>query len=209
MSTSKVVRAVGKLRPESSCLLLVDMQERFKNLIYEFETVAQTCRYMTSVSKALDIPIVATQQYTKVFGETVPECFASKEDLEATKPFFEKKKFSCLTSEVASKLQDLGDKESYIVCGIEAHVCVQQTCLDLLEQGKDVHVICDGVSSQQPYDRLIALERLKSAGAFLTTAQSCAFMLMQSAEHPNFKTVSKLTVEHMKLPNAFNEALKK
>lgn len=89
-----------------------------------------------------------------------------------------------------------------------AHVCVQQTCLDLLEEGKDVHVICDGVSSQQPFDREIALQRMSQAGAYLTTAQSAAFMLMKSANHPNFKTVSKLTVNHMKLPNEFNDALK-
>ena len=85
---------------------------------------------------------------------------------------------------------------------------MQQTCLDLLENGKDVHVIVDGVSSQQYIDREVALQRLVHAGAFLTTAQSAAFMLMQSAEHPNFKTVSKLTVEHMKLKNEFNEVAK-
>lgn len=85
---------------------------------------------------------------------------------------------------------------------------MQQTCLDLLEEGKDVHVICDAVSSQQPFDREIALQRMSQAGAYLTTAQSAAFMLMKGADHPNFKTVSKLTVNHMKLPNEFNDALK-
>jgi hypothetical protein len=89
-----------------------------------------------------------------------------------------------------------------------AHVCVQQTCLDFLEEGKDVHIIVDGVSSQQAFDREIALQRMSQAGAYLTTAQSAAFMLMKSAEHAHFKTVSKLTVEHMKLPNEFNEAMK-
>jgi len=84
---------------------------------------------------------------------------------------------------------------------------VQQTVLDLLELGYDVHVVADGVSSQQPFDREIALGRMTSAGAFLTTAQSAAFMLMHSAEHPNFRSVSKLVVEHMKLPNEFNEAM--
>ena len=83
-------------------------------------------------------------------------------------------------------------------------MCVQQTCLDLLEQGKDVHIIVDGVSSQQAFDREIALQRMSQAGAYLTTAQSAAFMLMQTAEHSHFKAVSKLTVEHMKLPNEFN-----
>lgn len=110
------------------------------------------------------------------------------------------------TDEVKSHLSGL-NKKSIVLFGIEAHVCVQQTCLDLLEDGKDVHLIADGISSQQPYDRDIALQRMSQSGAFLTTAQSAAFMLMQSAEHSNFKAVSKLTVEHMKRDNEFNDAI--
>jgi len=113
-----------------------------------------------------------------------------------------------MTDEVQAHVDKL-DKQSFLLVGIEAHVCLLQTALDLLEQGKDVHVIVDGVSSQQPIDREVALERMSQAGAFLTTAQSAAFMLMRSADHENFKAVSKLTVEHMKLENEFNEALKK
>jgi nicotinamidase-related amidase len=197
---------VGKLHPERTVLLLCDVQERFIPLIYKSATVVNTCRYMTSVAKALGIPILATQQYTKAFGPTVPECFASPEELQAT-PIFEKKLFSMLTPQVMDKLEnstEFKDRDSYILMGIEAHVCVQQTCLDLLERGKQVHLIVDGVSSQQVIDREVALQRQQSAGAFLTSAQSAAFMLMQSADHPNFKTVSKLTIEHMKLPNEFN-----
>jgi len=124
---------------------------------------------------------------------------------------FEKKKFSMVTPEVQDclKTKDFDDRESVILFGIEAHVCVQQTCLDLLEMGKDVHIVVDGVSSQQPFDREIALQRMSNAGAFLTTAQSIAFMLTQSADHPEFKKVSKLTVNHMKVKNEFNEAYKK
>ena len=160
---------------------------------------------MTGVALALDIPIVATQQYTKVFGPTVKECFEDPAHMEAT-PIFEKKLFSMVTPEVSEHLEGL-KRNSYVLFGIEAHVCVQQTALDLLEQGHDVHIIVDGVSSQQPIDREIALQRLAGSGAYLTTAQSAAFMLMQSANHPNFKAVSKLTVQHMKLPNEFNDAL--
>jgi nicotinamidase-related amidase len=219
-ATTVAKRAVGKLRPETTAMLLVDIQERFRPLIFRGETVIHTAQYMTSVAKALDIPVVATQQYTKVFGETVKECFADQADLEAT-PIYEKKLFSMCTEQVSSHLAKL-NKSSYIVFGIEAHVCVQQTALDLLEvsvvlakdfsilvcvscsvpfasclssltpfpsslflllpmqQGKDVHIIVDGVSSQQPLDREVALQRLSQAGAFLTTAQSAAFMLMQS-----------------------------
>jgi len=197
---------VGKLKPESSLLMVCDIQTKFRPLIWRSETVINTTQYMTSVAKALNMPMVATQQYTKVFGDTVPECFATPEDLKDC-PIFEKKKFSMLTDEVQGHVDSL-NRDSYLLVGIEAHVCLQQTALDLLEQGKDVHVIVDGVSSQQPIDRDIALQRMQQAGAYLTTAQSAVFMLMGSADHENFKTVSKLTVEHMKRVNEFNEALK-
>ena len=204
-ATAATKRLVGKLHPESTAFLLCDIQERFRSLIFRGETIIRTAQYMTSVAKALDIPVVATQQYTKVFGETIPACFADPKDLAETK-IFEKKKFSMCIPEMEVHLQELG-RSSYVIFGIEAHVCVQQTALDLLEQGHDVHIIVDGVSSQQAIDREIALQRLSQAGAWLTTAQSATFMLMQSADHANFKAVSKLTVEHMKLPNEFNEAL--
>lgn len=210
-TAAQLVRHVGKLHPDRTVLLLCDMQERFRPVIWRMETVINTCRYMTSVAKALDIPIVATQQYTKVFGPTVPDCFATPDEDLAALPIFEKKLFSMLIPEVQTKLFEEApykDRDTYILTGIETHVCVQQTCLDLLERGKTVHIIADGVSSQQPIDRTFALQRMQQAGGFVTTAQSAAYMLMQSADHPNFKTVSKLTVEHMKLPNEFNEAEK-
>jgi nicotinamidase-related amidase len=206
-AVAAAARLVGKLRPESSLLMVCDIQTKFRPLVWRGETVVRTAQYMTSVAKALNIPIVVTQQYTKVFGPTVPEVFATREDLNNS-PMFEKKSFSMMTEEVQAHVQPL-QRTSFLLVGIEAHVCLQQTCLDLLEQGNHVHVIVDGVSSQQPIDREIALQRMAQAGAFLTTAQSAAFMLMKTADHEHFKTVSKLTVAHMKLDNEFNEALKK
>lgn len=204
--TNAARRSIGKLRPENTVFLLCDIQERFRPLTWRGETIVRTANYMTSVAKALDIPVVITQQYTKVFGETVADTFADQAHL-ASCPKFEKKQFSMCTEEVKKCLDGL-NKTSVVLFGIEAHVCVQQTCLDLLEhEALDVHLIADGISSQQPYDREIALQRMTQAGAFPTTAQSAAFMLMQSADHANFKAVSKLTVEHMKLPNEFNDAM--
>ena len=126
-----------------------------------------------------------------------------------TVPTFEKKLFSMCTPEVMSHISSLGDRSSFILFGIEAHVCVQQTALDLLEQGFDVHVVVDGVSSMSPLDREIALNRMEKCGAYLTTAQSAAFMLMQSAEHPKFKTVSKMISNHAKVTNGFHEIARK
>lgn len=195
-------RVLGRLQPESTVLMVCDIQERLQSLIHNSETVVNTCRYMTSMAKELDIPVVVTQQYTKAFGATVPECFATA----MPKPY-EKKLFSMLTDEVKCALDSdpkFRAKSSYLLLGVETHVCVQQTCLDLLERGAEVHVIVDGVSSQSALDRSVALRRMEQSGAFLTTAQSAAFMLLGSAEHANFKPVSKLTVEHMKLKNEFN-----
>ena len=168
------------------------------------ETVVNTTKFMTSVAKELNFPIVATQQYTKVFGPTIADTFADPKDIGTLAPVFDKKKFSMLTEECSQHLNSL-NKTSYILVGIEAHVCLQQTALDLLELGHDVHIIADGVSSQQSYDREMALRRMESCGAWLTTAQSAAFMLLGGADHDNFKAVSKLVKDHMVLMNEFNE----
>lgn len=204
MSLAATRRAVGKLSPANTALLVCDVQERFRPLIHKMETVINTTKFMTAVAKELNFPVVATQQYTKVFGPTITDALADPSDLGTTVPVFEKKKFSMCTEEFSQHLASL-NKTSYLIVGIEAHVCLQQTALDLLEKGHDVHIIADGVSSQQPYDREIALRRLESSGAWLTTAQSAAFMLLGSADHSNFKAVSKLVKDHMALKNEFNE----
>lgn len=210
-AVSKLSRSVGKITPSSTIFFLCDIQDRFRPLIHNSETVIATAQYLTSCASELDIPLIATQQYTKVFGPTTADCFANGQEgvdnLMSKGRIFEKKKFSMLTDDLVECMMTdyMKDRKSCVLFGIEAHVCVQQTCLDLLEMGKEVHVVCDGVSSQQPYDREIALQRMANAGAFVTTSQSIAFSLMQSADHPNFKAVSKLTVNHMKLPNEFNQ----
>ena len=110
-----------------------------------------------------------------------------------------------LTEECAEHLASLTGRTTYLLVGIEAHVCLQQTVLDLLETGNDVHVIADGVSSQRGYDREVALRRMEGEGARVTTAQSAAFSLLGSAEHGEFRTVSGLVKEHMALRNEFDE----
>lgn len=206
-------RIVGKLHPERTVLMICDIQERFIPLIYRSDTIVRTCQYMTSVAATLKIPMICTQQYTKAFGNTVPECFASPEIQALAAPVYEKRLFSMITPEVKERLLTLPKQiDTFILLGIEAHVCLQQTCLDLLEfvrdedspQATQVHVIADGVSSQQPYDRVMAIQRMSQAGAFITTAQSATFMLMQSANHEHFKEISQLTVKHMKHVNEFN-----
>jgi isochorismate hydrolase len=96
-----------------------------------------------------------------------------------------------MTEEVTGYLESL-NKEQVLLCGIEAHVCVLQTAMDLIAQGKEVHVICDAVSSQRPHDRAVAMERLKDVGVHFTTAESVMFQLLKTSAHPQFKVCSKL-----------------
>ena len=238
----KIIRSVGKLHPSTTTLLICDIQERFRPLIHNMETVISTSKFLSGVAHELEVPIVVTQQYTKVFGSTIgdaifdPSLLSPRPPLasvvaprregeakEGTKrmtiPIFDKKTFSMLTPEVSTHLSTLhsssqqrtttpssSSSSSFILLGIEAHVCLQQTALDLVELGHEVHIITDGVSSQNKYDRKVALQRLdKCDGIYLTTAQSVAFMLLRSADHPKFKVVSGLIKDHMASKNEFHQ----
>lgn len=203
----QATRMFGKISPETTALMLCDVQDRFRSRIHNSETVISNTRLLTSASKILDIPIVVTEQYPKAFGHTVKECFQEDTDM-STLNIFPKTLFSMITPEVSEHINTL-NVSSFLITGVETHVCVQQTALDLLELGHDVHIIVDACSSQKKIDREVALQRLSSAGAYLTTAQSALFMLMKDAKHPNFKQISKLVVEHMGLPDSFNDELAK
>jgi isochorismate hydrolase len=99
-----------------------------------------------------------------------------------------------------------GLNKTFILVGIEAHVCVQQTCLDIFSwhgNATDVHVIASGVSSQRLYDRNIAIEHMQSSSAHITTAQSVAYMLMGTDDHPQFKANTQFTKDHMAGPIQF------
>lgn len=186
-------KSLGKLTPASSVLLVCDIQERFRDIIHQFPSVVRTSKFLVDGCAALSVPIVATEQYPKALGATVKELNPS------AFPCFAKMDFSMCTPEVEAHVG--AGKQDYIICGLETQVCVLQTTLDLLEQGKTVHVVVDAVSSSRALDRAVALQRLQSAGAVLTTAESVLFQLMRSAKHPNFKVVSNLAKEYGKAPS--------
>ncbi|GMI08455.1 hypothetical protein TrLO_g4655 [Triparma laevis f. longispina] len=210
--TSLATRSIGKLTPSSSCFLICDVQDRFRSIIHHGDSVVSTSNFLLRVASQLNIPALGTEQYPKAFGKTCDDVFnltgeSGASESKLSFPIYEKKLFSMLTPEVSSHIQTLSPPPtSFILFGIEAHVCVQQTCLDLLSLGHEVHIVVDGTSSQSPLDREIALQRMSQSGAFMTTAQSVAFMLMGSAEHGEFKNVSKMIVEHGKVNNGFHEA---
>jgi nicotinamidase-related amidase len=148
--------------------------------------------------------VVVTTQYGSRLGSTVSEISKNLEDTKEVK-IFDKMKFSMMVPEVERHLTtSMPQRKSVLLCGIETHVCVLQTCLDLLDKGYDVHVVSDAVSSSTSYNRSMALERMRQSGAFITSVESAIFQLANDASNPEFKSISKLIKEHLKTENGFD-----
>jgi len=145
---------------------------------------------MVQLAKVLDIPVVVTEQNSRALGSTVPEI-----DLQTLGPLHlktvEKTLFSMFTPEVEAILKK-HDLKSVVLFGIESHVCVLQSSLDLLENGYDVHVLADGVSSCNREEVPYALAGMRQAGVKITTSESAAFQLQRDANKPFFKAFSTI-----------------
>mmetsp|Transcript_21322 Transcript_21322/g.34696 ORF Transcript_21322/g.34696 Transcript_21322/m.34696 type:complete len:172 (+) Transcript_21322:219-734(+) len=153
--------------------------------------VIQTSKFLVNASRVLEIPCIVTEQYPKGLLHTVSEI-----DVKGL-PVFEKTDFTMLVPQVEKCIADMGTpKDTAVLFGIEGHVCVQQTALDLLAKGWNVHLVADGISSSKPLNRTVALQRLQDAGALLTTSEAVVFEIMRSTSCKEFKTISKLVKEN-------------
>ena len=186
---SLVKASIGKIRPASSVLMVCDIQERFKSVIHNWSNMVTVSKTMMDAANTMKIPMVVSEQYPKAFLHTVDTLQSSYD--KSTK-IFEKKKFSMVTDDCKAHLSQLGSVKSAIIVGVEAHVCVLQTSLDLIELGYDVHVLADGVSSQSPDHYKQALDRLRQSGVFVTTSESILFQLCETSEYEHFRSISKL-----------------
>jgi nicotinamidase-related amidase len=174
-----------QLLAAESVLLVVDVQEKLMAKIPPAEYLVRNIGFLIDVARALDVEVAATEQYPKGLGPTHP---AIAERLPSDRPA--KVVFSC--GGVPEVAAGLAGRPSVLLAGIEAHVCVLQTALDLLARELRVFVAADTVASRDPADRDIALRRLERSGAVLTTAEAAAFEWLGSAASPAFKTVSAL-----------------
>ncbi|KAG1690435.1 phospholipase C type enzyme [Phytophthora capsici] len=201
---SSATKRLGRLLPQSSVLFVCDVQEVFRGLTFQLPTVIHGTNSMVSAAKLLNLPVVVTTQYGSRLGGTVSEISKNLEDVQDVK-IFDKMKFSMLVPEVEHHLTtNIPQRKSVLLCGIETHVCVLQTCLDLLDKGYDVHVVSDAVSSSTSYNRSMALERMRQSGAYITSVESAIFQLANDASNPEFKSISRLIKEHLKVENGFD-----
>jgi nicotinamidase-related amidase len=174
-----------RLDRERAALLVVDVQEAFRPALPDFESVAKSVGKLVQGAEAMGLPIVVTQQYPEGLGETVPEVAEHlPEGLEALDKV-------CFSAADAPGF-DLGGRQQALVCGIESHVCVSQTVLDLLDRGLEVHVARDAVGSRTDENRELGLHRAERAGAVLTSVESALFELLRSSDAPEFKRVQAL-----------------
>lgn len=160
-----------------------------------FETVAHASSTLVRGAEIVGIPILATEQYPQGLGETVPEVAEHLPD--GTEPL-EKVCFSAAEADGF----DLGDRDQALVCGIETHVCVNQSVLDLLGRGTEVHVPEEAVGSRFEENRRVGLRKMEQAGAVLTSVETALFELVRRAGTDEFKAVQKLILEFAPNPGA-------
>ncbi|KII95963.1 hypothetical protein PLICRDRAFT_34920 [Plicaturopsis crispa FD-325 SS-3] len=186
---------VAKLVPEQTIFLLCDVQTRFRPAIYGFEELLLTINKVLKIAKILEVPVIVTEQNPKALGPTVPEIA-----LDQLGPLhigtIEKTFFSMVTPELKSLLTNSRPAtKSAVLFGIESHVCVLQSALDLIELGYDVHILADGVSSCNKEEVPYALARIAQAGGVITTSESVSFQLLRESGSPNFKQFSAVIKE--------------
>lgn len=181
-------RSLELASKDDTRLLIVDMQERFVPVIDEIDRVIRNCVKLLKGARLLGVPAGTTEQYPKGLGRTIPEI---AEHLSEEIP--EKLEFSCLNAlDWAERDGDSEGRSRVIVAGIETHVCILQTTLDLMAHGFRVYIPADAVSSRRPLDRDMALQRMADSGAVLTTTESILFELCQTAAADEFKEISRL-----------------
>lgn len=171
---------------EGSLLLVVDMQPTFLSPIQNKDEVLRRTRFLVEVASVLGVPIISTVQYAERMGGTESTLAPLLGEP------IDKLSFSCMGSAHFLQRLDALQKKEIVVCGIETHICVCQTVLNLLERSFRVTVPIDAVSARTSAGHTVALERMRNAGAVLSHTESIAYEWMGSAEHPRFRDVLTL-----------------
>ena len=174
---------------KQTALVVIDLQEAFRSAISDFPEVASHASMAVRGFQILNVPVNVTEQYPKGLGKTAEEIlFSLPDDFE----FIEKTAFSsCGAAAFIEKLKTVGAKQ-VVLCGLETHICVNQTAHDLLENGFEVHILIDAVGSRYSQDRDAGLSKMLAAGAIPASVEMSLFELMRDARHEQFKEIQNL-----------------
>jgi len=176
------------LRPEDCALAVIDIQEKLLAQIFEKERVLRNTQLLIRLADILSLPIIVSTQYEKGLGKTAAEISSLLPDM---KPL-DKLEFGCFgNSEYCSAVGKLANRGTLLLCGIESHICVTQTALGALNQGLNVHVAADAVSSRTELNWKLGLNRMQAAGAVLSSTEMMIYELLGKSGTPAFKEMLK------------------
>lgn len=173
------------LEIDNIVFVLVDVQGKLAHLVHETDRLIDNLQRLIRGMQALSIPILWTEQNPEKVGPTIPEL---RDLLKTCRPV-SKMSFSCLGDEAFVALLERLNREQVILAGIETHVCIYQTAIDLLQRKYHVEVVADAVSSRTEANKIIALEKMRACGAQLTSVEMLLFQLLRTAENPLFREV--------------------
>lgn len=169
---------------DSAALVLVDLQSRLADAMARRDSVVGAAVFLARAASILGMPVIVTRQYPKGLGDTVPEIAA----VTIGEPV-DKVSFSCPNDpSFRTRLADTGRRQ-VVLAGMETHICITQTALALLAEGRDVHVVADATCSRREADHAVALDRLRAAGVTVTTAESVVYEALGAAGTPEFGAV--------------------
>lgn len=173
------------LDADQCALIVIDIQQKLLPPIFEKERLIKNSQLLIRLAGILQIPTLLTTQYAKGLGPTVPEISSLAPDY----PPIDKQMFSCFGSDVfCSLLKRLpGTRTTVLLCGMETHICVMQTALAALREGYLVHVASDAVSSRAEWNWKVGLERMRDAGAIISSTEMMLYELLRSSGAPAFK----------------------
>lgn len=174
---------------EETALVVIDVQGKLAQLMAQKDVLFANLHRMIEGAKILEIPILWTEQVPEKLGPTTPEI--GQLLAETTQPI-SKVCFSCWGDQTFLAQAKALPRSQFLLAGIETHICVYQTARDLLAHGYEVHVVADAVSSRAAANKQIGLQRMKDDGAVITSTEMALFELMQVAEGPKFKAITRL-----------------
>ncbi len=175
------------IHPNKSCLLIVDVQEKLVPAVESPETLLSNVTWLGQIAQEVDVPVLISEQYPEGLGHTVDEL----KGLVTSDNVMHKTFFSCMSEASCNQQINALRPNQVVVVGMEAHVCVLQTAIQLKQQAREVYVVADCVSSRNPADKAMALERLRQCGIFVVTKEMVAFEWLQRAGTVQFRQISR------------------
>lgn len=176
------------LRPEHCALAVIDLQEKLLPPIWEKDRMVRNSEVLIRMANLMHIPVLVSTQYAKGLGQTIPEIASLLNGAKVV----DKLEFGCFgNGDYCSAIGKLQDRNTLLLCGMEAHICVMQTALGALNQGMNVHVAADAVSSRTELNWKLGLGRMQAAGAVISSTEMMLYELMGKSGTPTFKEMLK------------------